>query len=149
MLGIPYIIAPFEAESQCAFLETNGLVDGTATEDSDSLLFGCQRVYRHLFSARSSPLEFSARQLNFDMGLTADDLITMALFMGSDYTPGVKGIAAVNATEIINCFGSTKQDLERFRAWVDIKAQIEDKIVEHKDRDRLKSKEKARKEKLF
>ena len=49
------------------------------------------------------------------MGLTADDLITMALFMGSDYTPGVKGIAAVNATEIINCFGSTEADLTRFR----------------------------------
>ena len=44
----------------------------------------------------------------------------MALFMGSDYTPGVKGIAAVNATEIISCFGSTKEDLEKFREWVSI-----------------------------
>ena len=54
------------------------------------------------------------------MGLTSDDLITMSLFMGSDYTPGVKGIAAVNAIEIINCFGSTEEDLIRFRKWVDI-----------------------------
>jgi len=79
-----------------------------------------------LFSKSASPLEFSARQLQFDMGLTADDLITMALFMGSDYTPGVKGIAAVNATEIINCFGSTEADLTRFREWVDIDNQIKD-----------------------
>lgn len=42
-----------------------------------------------------------------EMGLGRDDLITMALFMGSDYTPGVRGIAAVNAIEIINCFGSS------------------------------------------
>ncbi len=52
--------------------------------------------------------------------MVKDDLITMALFMGSDYTPGVKGIAAVNAIEIINCFGSSQADLTRFRKWVDI-----------------------------
>jgi DNA excision repair protein ERCC-5 len=38
------------------------------------------------------------------MGLTREDLIKMAMFMGSDYTKGVKGIAAVNAIEIINSF---------------------------------------------
>lgn len=46
-----------------------------------------------------------------EFGLVRQDLIIMALFMGSDYTPGVKGIAAVNAIEIISCFGSTEQDL--------------------------------------
>ena len=136
------MLAPFEAESQCAFLEKNGLVDGTATEDSDSLLFGCQRVYRHLFSKTTSPLEFSARQLEFDLGLTADDLIVMALFMGSDYTPGVRGIAAVNATEIINCFGSSEEDLTRFRKWVDIGTQITDTLVEHRDREKIKQEKK-------
>jgi 5'-3' exonuclease len=44
----------------------------------------------------------------------------MALFMGSDYTAGVRGIAAVNAIEIINCFGSDQKSLEKFRKWVDI-----------------------------
>jgi 5'-3' exonuclease len=44
----------------------------------------------------------------------------MALFMGSDYTPGVKGIAAVNTIEIINSFGSSPQDLTKFKEWVDI-----------------------------
>ena len=112
------------------------------TEDSDSLLFGCMKVYRHLFSKKTNPLEFSARQLEFDLGLKADDLITMALFMGSDYTPGVKGIAAVNSIEIINCFGSTEKDLTRFRSWVDIDTQIKDKLVEHKDRDKLKQQKK-------
>ena len=44
----------------------------------------------------------------------------MALFMGSDYTMGVKGIAAVNAVEIINSF-SGEDGLQRFKKWVDIK----------------------------
>ena len=32
------------------------------------------------------------------------DLVKMSLFMGSDYTQGVKGIGPVNAIEIINSF---------------------------------------------
>lgn len=61
-----------------------------------------------------------------EFGLVRQDLITMALFMGSDYTPGVKGIAAVNAIEIISCFGSTEEDLKKFREWVSLEKQIVD-----------------------
>jgi len=46
----------------------------------------------------------------------------MALFMGCDYTPGVKGIAAVNAIEIINSFGSTEDALKKFRKWISIES---------------------------
>lgn len=49
ILGINYIVAPFEAEAQCAALEQMGLVDGVVTEDSDVFLFGARKVYRGLF----------------------------------------------------------------------------------------------------
>jgi DNA excision repair protein ERCC-5 len=49
ILGITYIIAPFEAEAQCATLEEMGLVDGVVTEDSDVFLFGGRKVYRGVF----------------------------------------------------------------------------------------------------
>ncbi len=55
-----------------------------------------------------------------EMGLDRDDLIKMALFMGSDYTIGVRGIAAVNAIEIINSFNGD-DGLQRFKKWVDIR----------------------------
>ena len=55
-----------------------------------------------------------------ELGLSRDDLIKMALFMGSDYTMGVRGIAAVNAIEIISAFPG-EDGLSKFKKWVDIK----------------------------
>ena len=46
MFGVPYIIAPQEAEAQCAWLDGAGLVDGVVTDDNDVFLFGARRVYR-------------------------------------------------------------------------------------------------------
>ena len=46
LFGLPYIIAAQEAEAQCAWLDMEGLVDGTVTEDNDVFLFGGRHVYR-------------------------------------------------------------------------------------------------------
>jgi exonuclease-1 len=42
--GMQYIVAPYEADAQMAFLEKRNIVDGIITEDSDLLVFGCQNV---------------------------------------------------------------------------------------------------------
>jgi hypothetical protein len=46
LFGLPYIIAPTEAEAQCAWLDAAGLVDGVVTDDNDVFLFGGNHVYR-------------------------------------------------------------------------------------------------------
>ena len=43
LFGIPWIVAPSEAEAQCAFLDMNNLTHGTITDDSDVWVFGGQR----------------------------------------------------------------------------------------------------------
>lgn len=64
LFGIPYIIAPMEAEAQCAFLDAAHLTDGTITEDSDIWLFGGRSVYKHFFNPNKTCVEY---QLN-DIG---------------------------------------------------------------------------------
>lgn len=42
--NVDYIVAPYEADSQMAFLSVNNIVDAVVTEDSDLIPFGCPRV---------------------------------------------------------------------------------------------------------
>ena len=50
ILGVPYVLAPSEAEAQCAELERLKLVDGTITDDNDAFLFGSRHVFKNIFS---------------------------------------------------------------------------------------------------
>ncbi len=50
LMGIPYIIAPEEADSQCAELVKCGIADGVLTEDMDIMTFGADKIYRNLTS---------------------------------------------------------------------------------------------------
>lgn len=42
--GVEYVVAPYEADAQMAYLDRTGAVAAVITEDSDLLLFGCKRV---------------------------------------------------------------------------------------------------------
>jgi flap endonuclease-1 len=48
LMGIPYIIAPTEAEAQCALLARAGKVYAAASEDMDTLCFDSPVLLRHL-----------------------------------------------------------------------------------------------------
>lgn len=42
--NIEFIVAPYEADAQLAFLSLNGFVSAVISEDSDLLAFGCSLV---------------------------------------------------------------------------------------------------------
>ncbi|KAI9084232.1 hypothetical protein K1719_033739 [Acacia pycnantha] len=118
MFGLPYIIAPMEAEAQCAYLELAKLVDGVVTDDSDVFLFGARSVYKNIFDDRKYVETYFMEDIEKELGLTGDKLIRMALLLGSDYTEGVSGIGIVNAIEVVNAFPE-EDGLLKFRQWVE------------------------------
>jgi len=46
---LPYLIAPYEAEAQCANLRITWFSGWNHYEDSDCFLFGGRNLYKHLF----------------------------------------------------------------------------------------------------
>ncbi|XP_010425585.1 PREDICTED: DNA repair protein UVH3-like isoform X2 [Camelina sativa] len=118
IFGIPYIIAPMEAEAQCAFMEQLNLVDGIVTDDSDVFLFGARSVYKNIFDDRKYVETYLMKDIEKELGLTRDKIIRMAMLLGSDYTEGISGIGIVNAIEVVTAFPE-EDGLQKFREWVE------------------------------
>ncbi|KAM8714956.1 hypothetical protein ACLKA7_002066 [Drosophila subpalustris] len=109
LFGIPYIVAPMEAEAQCAFLNAVELTNGTITDDSDIWLFGGRTVYKNFFAQKKHVLEFRADQIEQTFNCNRGKLIQLACLVGSDYTTGIHGIGAVTALEILASFSTSNQ----------------------------------------
>ncbi|KAG5340120.1 ERCC5 protein, partial [Acromyrmex heyeri] len=122
LFGIPYIIAPMEAEAQCAYLEQIKLTDGTITDDSDIWLFGGQCVYKNFFNHNKRMLRFRACDIQHHFKLNRNQLIQLALLVGSDYTTGVAGVGPVTALEILAAFPADGDNvlhgLHNFCSWI-------------------------------
>ncbi|KAK7408766.1 DNA repair protein rad2 [Neonectria punicea] len=116
LFGIPYVTAPMEAEAQCAELVHLGLVDGIVTDDSDTFLFGGTRVYKNMFNSNKFVECYLGNDLEKEMSLSREQLISLAQLLGSDYTEGLPGVGPVTAVEILSEFPG-KSGLENFREW--------------------------------
>ncbi|KAF9433736.1 DNA repair protein rad2 [Entomortierella beljakovae] len=113
LFGIPYLVAPMEAEAQCADLQIRGVVDGILTEDSDVFLFGGARVFKNMFKEEKFVECYLMSDIERDLGVGRDRLVALAYLLGSDYTTGIKGIGLITAMEIIRLFPK----LENFARW--------------------------------
>ncbi|KAI1425117.1 hypothetical protein F5Y12DRAFT_748917 [Xylaria sp. FL1777] len=114
--GIPYIAAPMEAEAQCAELVKLGLVDGIVTDDSDIFLFGGTRVYKNMFNSNKFVECYLSSDLERELSLSREQLISIAQLLGSDYTEGLPGVGPVTAVEILSEFPG-RDGLNKFHDW--------------------------------
>ncbi|CAM9112653.1 unnamed protein product [Pylaiella littoralis] len=106
--GVRYVVAPYEADAQLGFLARNGQVDAVITEDSDIMLFGCNRVVFKLDrdgTGQEVDLSevFSQRNDELDMrGMNEDDLMTLCALSGCDYLPSVHGMGLKKAYRMVS-----------------------------------------------
>ncbi|KAF4625295.1 hypothetical protein G7Y89_g12876 [Cudoniella acicularis] len=116
LFGLPYITAPMEAEAQCAELVRLGLVDGVVTDDCDIFLFGGTRVYKNMFNSNKFVECYLSTDIEKELSLSREQLISVAQLLGSDYTEGLPGVGPVTALELISEF-PTATGLEEFKDW--------------------------------
>lgn len=92
LMGIPYINAPEEADSQCAYLAKAGLVDAVLTEDMDILTFGSPKIVRNLTSHKIPTTEIKLNDILSELNLNHNEFIDFCLLLGSDYSTGVENM---------------------------------------------------------
>lgn len=103
-MGVPFVSAPCEAESQCAELVKKGKVWAVGTEDMDALTFGTKVLLRHLtFSeARKMPIkEINLEQVLEGIDMTQAEFTDLCILLGCDYCEKIRGMGPKNALKAI------------------------------------------------
>lgn len=112
-LGIPFVQAPSEGEAQAAYMVQKGHAWATASRDFDTLLFGTPRLLRYLTltgrkrlpsRGTSVPLQPELIELNRvlnEHGLNQEQLVDMALLIGTDFNPGIPKVGPKTALKLI------------------------------------------------
>ncbi|KAL5220510.1 hypothetical protein ABZP36_025223 [Zizania latifolia] len=116
---VDYIVAPYEADAQMAFLSVNKLVDAIITEDSDLIPFGCSRIVFRM-DRFGQGVEFQTarlernRELDFN-GFTKQMLLEMCILSGCDYLPSLPGMGVKRAHALIRKLKSHEKVIKHLR----------------------------------
>ncbi|PSQ12772.1 flap endonuclease-1 [Halobacteriales archaeon QS_5_70_15] len=101
LLDVPVIEAPAEGEAQAAHMARRGDVDYVGTEDYDALLLGAPLTLRGLTSKGDPELmDFEATLADHD--LTWEQLVDVAVLMGTDFNEGISGVGPKTAVKLIH-----------------------------------------------
>jgi len=123
-LGIPYVDAPSEGEAQASYMVKKGDGYAVGSQDFDCLLFGSPILIRNLTSSGRRKLpsknayvsvnpELIRLKINLEqMSIHQNQLVDMAILVGTDFNKGIKGIGPKKSLEIIKKTGNIEKALE-------------------------------------
>jgi flap endonuclease-1 len=113
LMGVPVVHAPSEGEAQAAHMVITGVADYVGSQDFDSLLFGGRMLVRNLaitgrrkLPGKKAYVEVSLEEISLEetlssLSITREQLIDVALLVGTDYTEGIRGIGPKRALELV------------------------------------------------
>ncbi|KAI4241614.1 MAG: hypothetical protein L6R40_004446 [Gallowayella cf. fulva] len=104
-LGVQYVVAPYEADAQLAYLEKKGVIHGILSEDSDLLVFGAKKLLTKLDQygdcIEISRSDFTAcREISL-VGWMDADFRLMAILSGCDYLANINKMGLKTAYRLV------------------------------------------------
>ncbi len=128
LLGLPLIQAPSEAEAQASYMVRRKDAWAVASQDYDSLLYGATRLLQNLSivgrrkksgtlgSIFVKPSIISLADNLKSLGISNDQLIALAMLIGTDYNPGgIKGIGPKGALKLVKEFSNPEKLFEHVK----------------------------------
>jgi flap endonuclease-1 len=122
LMGIPYVQAVGEGEAQASYMVQNKDAWAVASQDYDCLLFGSPRIIRNLtLSGGLSNLEYmELKKVLSNLNFTREQLIDLALLVGTDFNDGVHGIGVKRGVKLLS-----KKDLEDVLVDLDVEPKTD------------------------
>ena len=122
-LGIPYVQAPSEGESQASYMVKKGDAYAVGSQDFDCLLFGSPLLIRNLTSSvrrklpnKKAYVKVTPELIRLKPGLSSlnilqKQLIDMAILIGTDFNEGIKGYGPKKSLDLIKKTGNVENAL--------------------------------------
>jgi len=122
-LGIPYVQAPSEGESQASHMVKKGDAYAVGSQDFDCLLFGSSLLVRNLTSSgrrklpnKKAYVKVTPELIRLKPGLTSlnilqKQLVDMAILIGTDFNEGIKGYGPKKSLSLIKKAGNVENAL--------------------------------------
>jgi flap endonuclease-1 len=127
LMGIPWLEALEDGEAQASVMAARGEVWAVGSKDYDSLLFGAPILARYLTltgreylpsKKMSRPLIPELVKLNDNLkslGISREQLVDLALLVGTDFNEGVMGIGPKKGLALIRKYGAAEKFPEEIR----------------------------------
>lgn len=92
-MGIPWAVAPEEAEAYCAYLNKKGEYDFVLSPDSDCFMFGANQLLRPVKENKKKVFYlYRRKEILKHLNIKQKQLIDVGLCLGTDFSDKVKGI---------------------------------------------------------
>ncbi|KAI9882097.1 MAG: hypothetical protein M1823_006160 [Watsoniomyces obsoletus] len=108
--GVQYVVAPYEADAQLAYMERKGIISAIISEDSDLLVFGAKSLLTKLDQygdcIEVNRADFTACRAISLVGWTDAEFRRMAILSGCDYLPSLNKMGLKTAYRLVRKYKS-------------------------------------------
>jgi len=126
LMGLPYVQARGEGEAQASYMVSIGDAWCVASQDYDCMLFGAPRMVKNLTisGSQNNPEIIELEKVLNNLEITREQLVDMAIMVGTDFNQGIKGIGAKKGLKLIKEYDDIYHVLESLDIKLDVDAQI-------------------------
>lgn len=115
-IGVQYVVAPYEADAQLAYLERKGIIQGMLSEDSDLLVFGAKRLLTKLDQygdcVEINRADFTACRDISLVGWSDTEFRRMAILSGCDYLASINRMGLKSAYRYVRKYKTIEKILQ-------------------------------------
>jgi flap endonuclease-1 len=126
LMGVPYIQAKGEGEAQASYMVEKGDAWAVGSQDYDCILFGAPRMVRNLtITGGKANLEIiNLEKVLKDLEITREQMVDIAILVGTDFNIGVKGIGAKTGLKLIKEHDNIFNVLEKQNIQLEVEPEI-------------------------